>query len=161
MARKIATPDLLIRVGDDGIRVGRTVEQLATAIEERAKRLHVVLTPHSLAVERALKLAMKVDATLAELQRRGDMRAFNQIYRKRRLEAQARNEKFMLYSTATAKLRATVIRCLANSHSQRETLHPSVLHFALQAELPWYRFPENTKSGVTTGETPDSNRTIV
>jgi hypothetical protein len=136
-AQKVATPDLLVRVADDGVRVGRSVEQLAAAIEQRAKQLHVTLTAHSVAVERALKLAMRVDQTLATLQQRGDMAAFNRAYRQHRLQAQARGEKFIGYPAAAATLRAVVIRCLANT--DRETLNASALHFALQAELPWYR----------------------
>jgi phage terminase large subunit-like protein len=92
-ARKVATPDLLVRTCDDGIRVGRTVEQLVAAIEQRAKQLRIVLTPHNVAVERALKLAMAVDGTLATLQARGDLKAFNRSYRRYRIEATARAKK--------------------------------------------------------------------
>ena len=145
-AKKVATPDLLVRVRDDGVRVGRTVEQLASAIEQRAKQLHLVLTPHTVAVERALKLAMKVDATLATLQKRGDLALFNQRYRRARIEAAARGEKFLAYNAAQATLRAVVVRCLVNS--RLEGLNAAQLHFALQSELPWYRFEPKTVAAV-------------
>jgi hypothetical protein len=141
-ARKVATPDLLVRTCDDGIRVGRTVEQLAVAIEQKAKALRIALTPHADAVERALKLAMAVDGTLATLQARGDFKAFNKSYRQYRIETTMRGEKAMPYALAQARLRAVVVRALANTG--RQTLTAPELHFALRAELPWYRLDAAT-----------------
>jgi hypothetical protein len=141
-ARKVATPEPLVRTCDDGVRVGRTVEQLAAAIEQKAKALRIALTPHAVAVERALRLAIAVDGTLATLQARGDFKAFNKSYRRYRIEATMRGEKPMPYRAAEARLRAVVVRALANS--QQETLSAAHLHFALRIELPWYRLDAAT-----------------
>ena len=59
------------------------------------------------------------------------------VYRRHRIEANARAKGSCPYPAAAARLRTVVVRALANS--QHEALSAKQLHFALQAELPRYR----------------------
>jgi hypothetical protein len=52
---------------------------------------------------------------MAWAQRTGVLRAFNQEYRRRRLEAQRRGERFMGYGQATARLRHVLVETAAGN----------------------------------------------
>jgi hypothetical protein len=50
---------------------------------------------------------------MAWAQRAGVLREFNQEYRRQRLEAQRRGERFMSYAQATARLRRAITKVAA------------------------------------------------
>jgi hypothetical protein len=57
----------------------------------------------------------KIEAGMAWAQRTGVLQEFNQEYRRRRLEAQGRGERFMGYAQATARLRRVFVETAAGN----------------------------------------------
>jgi hypothetical protein len=62
---------------------------------------------------RAKAALAKIEARMAWAQRTGVLHEFNQEYRRRRLEAQRRGERFMGYAQATARLRRAITKVAA------------------------------------------------
>jgi hypothetical protein len=74
-----------------------------------AARAHgVALTDHATVLARATAAVAKIEAGMAWAQRTGVLHEFNQEYRRRRLGAQRRGERFMGYAQATARLRRAI-----------------------------------------------------
>jgi hypothetical protein len=81
-------------------------------ITAAARALGVALTEHATVLARAKHAVAKIEAGMAWAQRSGVLHEFNQEYRRRRLEAQRRGERFMGYGQATALLRRDdEVRC--------------------------------------------------
>ena len=121
-AKAVAATDLALQQHDDGVRRCRPLPEIIGAIEQRARDVDVVLTPHERAVERAMVLAERVDAILKNFQREGKMRAFNRCYKAHRV---AMNGHAPSYAIVLSDLRAVIIRTLAQT--PREQLSPNVL----------------------------------
>jgi hypothetical protein len=64
-------------------------------IPAAARALGVALTDHATVLARAKHAVAKIEAGMAWAQRTGVLHEFNQEYRRRRLEAQRRGERFM------------------------------------------------------------------
>jgi hypothetical protein len=79
-------------------------------IETAARKAGVELTEHSAVVARAEAAAAKIGTRLAQAQRAGVLREFNDEYRRRRLAAFEKGKGFVSYAQARAKLQ----RVLAN-----------------------------------------------
>ena len=75
-----------------------------------ARRLSMVVTEHSIVVERAAAAIKKIEAGMAWAQRTGVLTEFNTEYRRRRLAAASQGERFMSYSEATARLRQVIVQ---------------------------------------------------
>ena len=81
---------------------------------------------HHVAIQRAGASVARIDATLAEAQRRGDLASFNQAYKARRAAAQARGCGFMPYAQALRRLRQAVAGVAANGGQCSRSLMLSV-----------------------------------
>ena len=79
-------------------------------IPAAAGALGVALTDHATVLARAKAALAKIDAGMAWAQRTGVLHEFNREYRRRRLEAQGRGERFMGYAQAKARLRRAITR---------------------------------------------------
>jgi hypothetical protein len=69
-----------------------------------------MLTDHVTVLARAKAALARIEAGMAWAQRTGVLHEFNQEYRRRRLEAQRRGERFMGYAQATARLRRAMMK---------------------------------------------------
>ena len=78
-----------------------------------ARALGITLTDHATVLVRARAAVVKIEAGMAWAQMTGVLHEFNQEYRRRRLEAQRRGERFMGYAQATARLRRTIAKVAA------------------------------------------------
>jgi hypothetical protein len=81
-------------------------------IPAAARELGVPVTDHARVLARAKHAVAKIEAGMAWAQRTGVLHEFNQEYRRRRLEAQRRGERFMGY--AMARLRRALTKVAAN-----------------------------------------------
>ena len=68
------------------------------------------LRAYATVLARAKAALAKIDAGMAWAQRTGVLHEFNREYRRRRLEAQGRGERFMGYAQAKARLRRAITR---------------------------------------------------
>jgi hypothetical protein len=91
----------------------RPARQHGRDIPLAAQALGVALTEHSVVLARAKAALAKIEAGMAWAQRSGVLHEFNQEYRRRRLEAQARGEPFMTYGAARARLRRAMMKVAA------------------------------------------------
>jgi hypothetical protein len=82
-------------------------------IPAAARALGVVLTDHATVLARAKGAVARIDAGMAWAQRSGVLHEFNQEYRRRRLEAQRRGERFMGYAQAKERLRGAMVKVAA------------------------------------------------
>ena len=80
-----------------------------------AGALDVALTHHATVRARAKAAHGRIEAGMAWAQRTGVLQEFNQEYRRRRLEALGRGERFMGYAQATARLRRAIIKVAATA----------------------------------------------
>jgi hypothetical protein len=78
-----------------------------------APAVGVWLTDHATVLARAKHAVAKIEAGMAWAQRTGVLHEFNQEYRRRRLEAQGRGERFMSYGEAMARLRRAITKVAA------------------------------------------------
>ena len=95
-------------------RAGKTpdAEAAISALAMAAQELRVTLTPHDVAISRAVEAAAKLDRYFEAMRRSGQLAMFNQQYRQRRMEAVACGRGFMSWSAAMARLRAALIPLL-------------------------------------------------
>jgi hypothetical protein len=63
---------------------------------------------HATVLARAKAALTRIDAGMAQAQRTGVLHEFNQEYRRKRLEAQGKDQRFMGYGQATARLRRAI-----------------------------------------------------
>jgi hypothetical protein len=91
LARKIAGGHRTNTEGNHGIsHDGDAVEALHQAATER----RATLTPHDVAISRAGEAAKRLDAYIESLRTRGAMREFTKAYRRHRLAAADRGDRF-------------------------------------------------------------------
>src|SRR6516165_7552415 len=83
-------------------------------IPATACALGIALTDHATVLARAKHAVAKIEAGMAWAQRTGALHEFNREYKRRRLEAQRRGERFMGYAQATARLRHAITKVAAN-----------------------------------------------
>ncbi|HLQ90829.1 MAG TPA: hypothetical protein VK148_12420 [Xanthobacteraceae bacterium] len=95
---------------------GRVIQKAKTNgndILAAARALDVVVTEHAVVVERALAAVRKIDADLAQAQRTGLLTEINGEYRRRRLAAAERGERFMRYADVQVRLRRALAETAA------------------------------------------------
>ena len=78
-----------------------------------SRAVGAALTDHATVLARAKAAVARIEAGMAWAQRSGVLHEFNQEYRRRRLEAQARGERFMGYARATVRLRRALTKVAA------------------------------------------------
>jgi hypothetical protein len=88
-------------------------------IEGSAKRQGITLTPHDVCMMRADRCLAQLSEILAHAKQSGDLHAFNQAYRRGRLRAQARGERFIPYSAAETKLKRLLVEAIADGTQGR------------------------------------------
>lgn len=111
------TPDLMLRVRADGVKVPKSLTEIVCEIGERADSSEIVLTSHQKAVERANVLARYVDKIFIDLRTSGQMAAFNSAYKNHRRLMQAKGRTVLPYWKVEERLRRVTIRALATSPS--------------------------------------------
>jgi len=99
-----------------------------------ARALGVTLTDHATVLARTKAAVARIEAGMAWAQRTGPLHEFNQEYRRRRLEAQRRGERFMGYAQATARLRCAITKVAATG-SARVAIVRGVLGDVAQSPL--------------------------
>jgi hypothetical protein len=82
------------------------------AIIEAARQKRATLTSGQVAIERASVAAGRLNVYFEQMRKSGQLQVFNQIYRRRRLEAVACGRGFMSWSCAMARLRSALIPLL-------------------------------------------------
>jgi hypothetical protein len=87
-----------------------------------ARRLDVMVTEHAGVVTRAQAAVKKIEGGLRWAQRQGVLSQFNDEYRRRRLAATARGERFMSYGEAQARLRKALAGVAAGGELQIQSL---------------------------------------
>jgi hypothetical protein len=100
-------------VARDASSVIRVARKRGDHIPAAARALGVTLTDHATVLARAKAAVAKIEAGMAWAQRTGVLHEFNQEYRRRRLEAQRRGERFMSYGQAMARLRCAITKVAA------------------------------------------------
>jgi hypothetical protein len=131
------TPDLMLRVRYDGIKVPRSVAEIVQVIAETAERSAIVLTPHKTAIERATELAVSVEQVFAELRASGQMASFNAAYKNYRKSSEANGEKIMPFWKAQEGLRRVTISALAASPER--AISQQKLGELISQQFPWFR----------------------
>jgi hypothetical protein len=96
----------LRQVKRDGSRFAVTVSDASTAIIAAAGRLRFRLTEHAAVLARAKAAGVNLESKLAAAQDAGQLREFNQEYRRRRLAAKMVGGRSISYREARARLRA-------------------------------------------------------
>jgi hypothetical protein len=89
-------------------------ETMLAALHQAAADLHVTLTPHATAMERATEQAARLNRFVDGLRRTGALKEFTKAYRRHRLAAGLRGEGFMSYANAELRLRRALIPLLTN-----------------------------------------------
>jgi hypothetical protein len=83
-------------------------------LDGASRAFGVALTDHATVLARAKAAVARIEAGMAWAQRAGVLHEFNhQEYRCRRLEAQARGERFIGSAQATARLRRAITKVAA------------------------------------------------
>jgi hypothetical protein len=82
-------------------------------IAEAARRLHVAVTPHPILVVRVAARTRRIDEVIAQAKADGQMVAFHQAYKERRLKAKASGQPFMSFTEAERKLRKLIADSIA------------------------------------------------
>jgi hypothetical protein len=93
---------------------GADVETVAVALRRAAADLGAVLTSHSIALERATLMAVRLDEFMEVLRIFGRMLEFTKSFRQCRLAAKARGQGFMSYKAAEIRFRRALIPLLQN-----------------------------------------------
>ena len=91
-----------------------------------AARLKTPLTDHATVAQRVGEAVGRIDDGLKAAQRRGDLAFFNQLYKARRVAAQAQGRGFMPYGLALRRLRIAVAHAAANGGQCTRSLMLSV-----------------------------------
>jgi hypothetical protein len=89
-------------------------------VEASAKHLGIAVTPHEVALMKTDRALARLDAVLEAARRDGSLRAFNRMYKIRRLAAVQCGENFMPYGTATKRLRRALVATIAAGMQGRE-----------------------------------------
>src|SRR5262245_3935017 len=95
-AAKVATPDLVWHQRPDGVKALRSVPEIVDAVEQRARDVAVVLTPHERALQRAAQLGQHLDEILRTMQASGALRSFNLSYKLHRARMNGRVMPFAM-----------------------------------------------------------------
>jgi hypothetical protein len=93
------------------------VDKATAALHEAVRQKRATLTSGQVALERAQAAAERLDSYFEAMRRSGQLQIFNQVYRRRRLEAVASGRGFMSWSHAMARLRAALIPMLIGGQS--------------------------------------------
>jgi hypothetical protein len=117
--------------------VTREARRHSGDIPAAARVLGVALTDYATVLARAKHAVAKIDAGMAWAQRSGVLHEFNQEYRRRRLEAQGRGERFTGYAQATARLRRAITRVAANGTAPVPTVREVFGGCRLEFTYPW------------------------
>jgi hypothetical protein len=88
----------------DAGRLVRHVRETDGGILAGARELGVPITSHATVLERASAAVQRIREGLSWAQRTGTLAAFNDEFRRRRLQAKAAGHDFMSYAQARAKL---------------------------------------------------------
>jgi hypothetical protein len=86
---------------------------ISVAIENAARRLHVILYSDEEIFVEAARMILRVDEEIENLQRAGQLKSLNKSYRTYRTEASARGEKVPPYAEWLNKYKANLMRQLA------------------------------------------------
>jgi hypothetical protein len=86
-------------------------------IPAAARALGIALTDHATVLARATAAVARIEAGMAWAQRNGVLSEFNREYRRRRLAAAARGERFMGYAQAKARLRRAITNVAATGNA--------------------------------------------
>jgi hypothetical protein len=97
------------------------VEEAISALQEAAAKCAVTLTPHDVAISRAVAATDRLDAYVEALRARGAMKEFTKTYKRRRMEAKANGLGFMSYAVAEARLRKALIPLLVGGRNVGST----------------------------------------
>jgi hypothetical protein len=89
-------------------------------VEQAARRLGISPTPHEICMMRVDRQLARLDAILADARRNGHLRAFNRMYRTKRLAAVACGGNFMPYNTAEKRLKRALVATIAAGVQGRE-----------------------------------------
>jgi hypothetical protein len=81
-----------------------------------ARRLDMPVTEHAVVLARATRAAKKIEAGMAWAQRTGVLHQVNSEYRRRRLQAEVRGERFMLYAEVQLRLRKAIVEVAAGGN---------------------------------------------
>ena len=102
------------------------IVRAANANGRDAARLKTPLTDHATVAQRVGEAVGRIDDGLKAAQRRGDLAFFNQLYKARRVAAQAQGRGFMPYGLALRRLRIAVAHAAANGGQCTRSLMLSV-----------------------------------
>jgi len=94
-----------------------SLEKATATFPAAARALGVALTDHATVLTRAKAAVARIEAGMAWAQRTGVLHQLNQEYRRRRLEAQRRGERFMGYAQAKARLRRAIAKVAATGNA--------------------------------------------
>ena len=98
----------------------------ADTIVALAAKRGVSLTEHAVVVERAKAAMSRISDRLSRVQARGDLKFFNAEFKRRRIEAQARGDKFITYGEARARLQREITKVAATGGTVTPALVASV-----------------------------------
>ena len=142
------TPHLVFRVRD-GIKIVRTVPEIIAAVQARAQELKIMLTPGEVAIERASKLAARIDQVFEQLRQSGELSDFNTGFKRYRLAQAAIGRRVQPYCFWYEQLRRTIIRALVTKQAS-----PALLMEQIRKDFFWL-------GGATTGSLSITNRAIL
>ena len=99
--------------GDDAFAIANA-SWMDANVPAAASRLGLTVTPHDVVRRRVAERTSKIDDAIAQALDAGVLKEFNSQYRARRLAAKKAGKRFMSYSEALRRLRATVADAAAS-----------------------------------------------